>query len=274
MIVHNVSSLALPSLEPYRTLRRPEDHKQRGIFVAEGALVVRRLLQSPLKVQSLLVTPEWELQLRPFLKRPEFAGVEVFVAPAAMFRQLVGFRFHQGVMAVARIPPAPSLDSVPQPHLLLALDTLHHVENVGVIARNCAGLGADGLLVSGTSCSPFLRRAVRNSMGAVFSLPVYHVGSISEALRELQSTRNTRIVVTNPRSGNRLWEVDFTGNVCCVMGNEESGVEEEIRSLADCHAVIPMHRETDSLNVANAAAIVLYEAAVQRHGGPRVGVAH
>ena len=177
-----IQSLDVRGLEPYRTLRRPLEHIQKGIFVAEGEKVVRRLLDSPLKVVSLLLTPEW-------LDRYETSGKlsgthDIFIAPKELLETIVGYNLHQGIMAVGKVPPDPTLERVIASHdgrkLFAAIDGLVNAENVGVVVRNCAAFGVDAVIAGETSSSPYLRRAVRNSMGTVFTLPILHVGNLAD----------------------------------------------------------------------------------------------
>lgn len=266
--VHQVSSLDMPEIAAYRTLRRPHDHRARRIFVAEGATVVERLLSSPLRLLSLLLTPEWLARLEQRLEQTR-RGTDVYVAGRQLMQQIVGFHLHQGIMAVAEIPPDPPLSSLPPGHLLVALDDLQHAENVGTLVRNCAAFGADGLIAAGTGCSPYLRRAVRNSMGAVFTLPVVHSDNLAGTLDLLRTERGTRIVCADPWGDQTIDNVDFGGNICLVAGNEGAGVSASILELSGARVRIPMDRGTDSLNVATAIAVLLYEARRRRSGSPR-----
>src|SRR5688572_13030239 len=152
--VQPISSLDAPELEPYRTMRRSETHRARQIFVAEGEKVVRRLLESPLPVLSVLLPPKWIDEYRPLLDaRPEM--IPTYTADKDTLEQLVGFSMYQGVLAIGRIPKLPSLSDViaatPSPRLFVAIDGLTNAENLGGLIRNCAAFGVHALLVSQTS---------------------------------------------------------------------------------------------------------------------------
>jgi len=255
-----------PALAPYRTLRRPEAHKAAGIFVAEGDKVVRRLLASPLTIRSLLATPRRlaELLAGPGLSRtPPFP---VYTAEEPLFRTIIGYHLHQCVMAVGEVAPDADLGALARPRLLVALDGLRQAENVGIIVRNAAAFGAAGLLAAPTGCSPWMRRAVRNSMGNIFELPVAHPASLPAALGALRAG-GARVVAAHLDGGRPIDGVDLRGDCCLVFGNEDGGVSQEVLAECDDVAAIPMQRGTDSLNVANAAAVFLYEAARQRGFG-------
>src|SRR6266699_3469540 len=183
-----IESLDLPALQPYRTMRRQLEHKAQGIFVSEGEKVVRRLLESKFIVVSLLLPVRWLGDLMPLLEsRPE--AVQVYVAEKALLETLTGFSMYQGLLAVGKIPAQPLLEELlarsGRPWLLAATDGLSSAENLGAVVRNCAAFGVHALIVGETSSSPFLRRAVRSSMGAVFQLPIIESPSLIESLTGL-----------------------------------------------------------------------------------------
>jgi tRNA G18 (ribose-2'-O)-methylase SpoU len=265
--VRNIASAAPPELEPYRTLRRRKDLERRQLFVAEGEKVVRRLLESDFPVVSLLLTREWLEQLEPGLhNRPE--SIQVFVATKEEIEQITGFSCYQGVKAVGRIHEPATLDTVlprsPRPWFFVALDGLSNAENLGVVVRNCAALGAQALIVGETSGSPFLTRAIRTSMGAIFRLPAVEVPDLVEALTTLRA-RGVRCVAAHTHANQRnLSRVDFTSDCCVVLGSEGHGLSVPVLATCDEAVAIPMHRGVDSLNVGSAAAAFLYEVARQR----------
>lgn len=266
--VRKIESFDLPELEPYRTMRRPAEHRERGIFVAEGEKVVRRLLASDFSVISILLPEKWLHDYEPLIRaRPE-KEISIFTAELPLLETLVGFPLFQGVLAVGRIPHRPALSEILQchtrPHLFAAVDGITNAENMGTIVRNCAAFGVQGLIVSETSSSPFLRRAVRNSMGAIFHLPIVEIVNLADALTELRA-KNIRTIAAHPHvSGRTLDQADFTGDCCVVFGSEGYGISPEILQTCDDAVAIPMAPEIDSLNVNAAAAVFLYEVNRQR----------
>src|SRR6266513_2889262 len=187
--VQRIESFDLPELQPYRTMRRQLEHREQGIFVAEGEKVVRRLLESNFALVSVLIPEKWLTELEPLL-RARTEQIEVFLAEKKLLETLTGFSMYQGLLAVGKIPSQPSLSAILEgsshPHLLVAVDSLSSAENLGALVRNCAGFNVQALIVGETCCSPFLRRAVRSSMGTIFHLPVLEPASLSTMLRELR----------------------------------------------------------------------------------------
>jgi tRNA G18 (ribose-2'-O)-methylase SpoU len=265
--VQTIGSLDLPQLQPYRTMRRQQEHRNQGIFVAEGEKVVRRLLESSFPVVSVLLPEKWFSELEPLLRnRPEL--IDVFVAEKKLLETLTGFSMYQGLLAVGKISRQPSLDEVlernPKPCLLTAVDALSSAENIGALVRNCVAFGAQALIVGETSSSPFLRRAVRSSMGTIFQLPIVESQSLVGTLRELRS-RGVHCVAAHPRvNGRTITQARLCADCCLVFGSEGYGISQAV--LAECNesAAIPMSSTVDSLNVSNAAAVFLYETNRQR----------
>ena len=270
MTIRPVETLEDPLLQPYRTLRRPLEHQRSGIFVAEGEKVVRRLLDSTLDVVSLLLTPEWLEVYRPRLEL-KTGNVQVFVAPKSVVESIVGFQLHQGIMAVAHIPEPPSLAIALQqshnPCLLVAVDGLTNAENLGVLVRNCAAFDVDALLVGETSSSPYLRRAVRNSMGTVFRLPVVQLSNLVGTIKEMQSAHRIQVIAAHPHTDQKaLHRASLIGGCCIIFGSEGGGISAEVLAACDASVAIPMKDGVDSLNVASASAVFLYEVQRQRNG--------
>lgn len=266
--LHPIASLDLPELAPYRTMKRPVSHEAQGIFVAEGEKVVRRLLESRFVIVSALLPDKWVEDFAPSLAaRPENIPVYT-VANKHILEALVGFPMFQGVMAVGRIPEHLTLEEAlaraTPPRLLVAVDGLNNAENMGVLVRNCVAFGVQTLVVGETSASPYLRRAVRNSMGTIFQLPVVESGCLPHTLRELRD-RGIRTVAAHPHvSGRTIAHADFSRDACIVVGSEGDGISPEVLNACDDAVAIPMAHDVDSLNVGNATAVFLYEACRQR----------
>jgi tRNA G18 (ribose-2'-O)-methylase SpoU len=265
--IQPVGSPELPALAPYRTMRRQLDHRQQHIFVAEGVKVVQRLLESRFSVVSVLLTPEWLTHFEPLLRaRPE--PIVAFTAEKNAMQDLTGFSMYQGVLAVGRIPPPPTLADAlarsPRPRLLAAVDAVSSAENLGGLMRNAVAFGVQVLLVGETSASPYLRRAVRSSMGAIFHLPVIEVLNLVETLRALR-TQKVLCVAAHPHAERRtIHQVDLAGDCCLVFGSEGYGLSPRVLEACDDAVAIQMSAHVDSLNVGSASAVFFYEAQRQR----------
>jgi tRNA G18 (ribose-2'-O)-methylase SpoU len=282
--IEKTSSFDSPELRPYATMRRPLEQERQGIFVAEGVKVVQRLLESNFAVVSVVLPEKWLDDFRPLLEvRPE--TITVHLAEKKLLETLTGFSMFQGVLAVGKIPPPMSLDDIltknQKPLLFVAVDALTNAENLGALVRNCVAFGVQGLIVGETSSSPFLRRAVRNSMGTIFQLPVIELSKLGlrhkftnkphttnstlpECLTTLRS-RGIRCIAAHPHTDKKyLSQMNFSYDCCLVFGSEGDGITPAVLESCDEAVAIPMPPSVDSLNVGAAAAVFLYEVSRQR----------
>lgn len=256
-----ITSVDDKRLEIFRSLKgRHLEHE--GVFIAEGERVVRMLLRSGMAVQSVLINPRTYRRLRKILPQRK---TEIFITDDKVFEGIVGFRYHQGLIACAPFPERVSSDDradiFRKRHIILALDGIQDAQNVGLMVRSAAAFGVDAVLVDGTSCDPYYRQAVRVSMGGVFTIPVLYEEDLAASLKEIKKRHRTHIVVTALGNKKRrmLEKTDLSGNLCLVMGNEDSGVRRGIIDIADTVTEIPMTKRVDSLNVACACSVVLWE---------------
>jgi TrmH family RNA methyltransferase len=173
-----------------------------------------------------------------------------------------------GIVAVARWQPAePGQVLEAQPALVVCAVAVQDPGNVGAIIRSADAAGATGVVVSAGSADPFGWKALRGSMGSAFRLPVAAGASLGEVCREARR-RGVRIVATSPAAGADLYDVDLAGPALVLVGGEGAGLPPALQDIADARLSIPMRLPVDSLNVAVAAAVILYEARRQRPGAP------
>jgi tRNA G18 (ribose-2'-O)-methylase SpoU len=270
--VEQIENFDAPELAPYRTMRYQDEHRRQGIFVAENEKVVRRLLESNLEALSVVVPEKWVADYSNLLTA-RHRTIPLYVGAKRLLESLAGYEMYQGVMAVGKVPIQPSLEALlakrddrPSSHplLLVAADGLTNSQNIGALARNSAAFGADALLCGETCCSPFLRRAVAASMGAVFRLPALELPSLSSALKQLRAN-GVRCIAAHPHADGRgLPLANFQQDCCIVVGSEGEGIAAAVLNECDDAVAIPMPPDIDSLNVVSASAAFLYEAARQR----------
>ena len=266
--IQPVQSLDAPELALYLTLRRIEEHERAGVLVAANIKVVKRLLASKYTVVSALLTPAWLEKLEPLLRaRPE-VELCIYVAERKVLETITGSQLHQGALAVARIPPQPDFEMLlknsPRPLLLVAVEAIASAENLGAVVRNCAAFGAHFLIVGETCGSPFQRRAVAGSMGTIFEQPVVRVENLVGTLEALRA-RGVRCVAAHPRpDAKKLSQTDLRGDCCLVFGAEGPGLTPGAVAVCDDMVEIPMPSHMNSLNVAVATGVFLYEATRQR----------
>jgi tRNA G18 (ribose-2'-O)-methylase SpoU len=245
--------------------REPRDGRIRraGLFLAEGRLVVRRLLEGfALSTRSILATRAALDDLQDILRaRPP---AQIYEASARTIRGVVGFKFHRGCLALGEEgPPTPAAAIIePQgPRTVLALEDLADPDNVGAVFRNAAAFGAAGVLLSSGCADPLSRKAIRVSMGATLTMPLARA-DWRDGLGGLRAAGYTMVALTPHPEAQAIDAVAVHGvasrRVALLLGAEGAGLSEESRRAADLCARIPMASGADSLNVATACGIALH----------------
>ena len=255
-----IDSLDDPRVAAYRNLR---DRTLRGqrMFVAEGSLLVMRLLSSRFAAESLLVA---EPLVGAFLPHVP-ADVPVYVAAEPLVQAIAGFPLHQGVLAAGCRRPEMSLEEMlgPPRDGPLGIIVCPHItkpENMGLIFRVAAGLGADGLVLGPQCCDPFSRRCLRVSMGAVLRAPYRKSPDLAfdlDALRDRWGVEMLAAVLDEQALP--LDSVRWPRRAAVMLGNEFDGLGDGWLKYCLQRATIRMARETDSLNLGVAAGIFVYE---------------
>jgi tRNA G18 (ribose-2'-O)-methylase SpoU len=268
MIVTPVDGIDDPRVADYRSMRRFASLRMGRRFVAEGTRVLVHLLASPLRVRSLLLEPaQLEIFRAQIEARPE-ADLDVFVTSKEEVQKIVGFQVHHGAMAVADEPDAPDLFEfarAKKDHVLVALDGVSAAENVGAIVRSMAGIGADGLIADRVTCDPYVRRAARVSMGAIFRMPVWRVDDLPATIARLRDVCGTRsLAAHNYPPVADLDRADVAGNLLIALGSEATGLSPAVIAACDTSVMIPMRDDWGCINVAAAAAVFLWEVARRR----------
>jgi tRNA G18 (ribose-2'-O)-methylase SpoU len=269
---HHITTLTLPELEPYRTLRRPMIHLEQGIFVAEGEKVVMRLLESNLDVVSILISHDRVPAMMPLIEH-HHSRIVLYSGEKQLLDTIVGHDLHQAIMAVAHTPAPYSIDDVIRPmlaestmhdqrRLFVMVDGITNAENMGVIIRNCACFGVDAVIVLPSSCDPYLRRSVRNSMGNIFTMPIVYLSNTATLSQDINAFKESGIKFyaahPHPRSID-IRTIALPRFSCIVLGAEGHGLSNEVLALCDDFFVIPMKEGIDSLNVSSASAVALWE---------------
>ena len=239
--------------------RRPDRPGGRGLVLAEGAVVVRRLLASPYPVRAVLGVRRKIDELAADL---DGVDADVFVTSADLMARVVGFHLNRGVLASAdRAAPMSFSRLVSGARTLAVLEGINDHENLGSLFRNAAALGIDGILLGARCADPLYRRSVRVSMGHVLRIPFASVPQWPDDLLLLRRN-GFRLVALTPRPGSTpLAAAGLAGaKVALLLGAEGPGLSPEALAAADALIGIPMAHGVDSLNVATAAAIAFHAA--------------
>lgn len=254
-----ISSIDDPRVTPYRQLNQTNLTRGNQLFVAEGDKVVQRLIESEYVTDSLLAEPEWAAQLETVVP-PE---TPIYVATRELMTELVGFRFHRGVLGCGRRKATPELLSVLAPveqaTTVLVCPAVQDPTNLGSIIRTAAALGVSAILLGSECADPFSRRVLRVSMGSVLFIPVRESPDLVADVVALREQHGFEVLATVlDEQATPLSQVPAPKRLALVLGSEGNGLDERWLKLCPQQITLPMQAGIDSLNVAIAAAVFLY----------------
>jgi tRNA G18 (ribose-2'-O)-methylase SpoU len=236
-----------------------------GLFMAESFSVIERALETGHTPRSFLILPEWRPQLERLLAA---AGVDppVYEGDSDLLRATTGFTLHRGALGAFDRRPEPPLDTVLHGARLVVVveDVVDHT-NLGAIFRSAAALGADAVLVTARCADPLYRRSIRVSMGTVFQVPWTRLGPWRQAVADLHERGFTLDAMALADDAIPLDRLPASARTALLVGTEGDGLSHGALASADRIVTIPMGHGVDSLNVAAATAVGLWE--IVRHRG-------
>jgi tRNA G18 (ribose-2'-O)-methylase SpoU len=264
-VIH-VTCSSDPRLADYTLLRETRALAPRGLFIAEGRLVVERLLDERSHIfDSLLLNEAAYRALEPLLSS-RAVSAPIYLCPRELFEQLTGYDFHRGCLALVRRPPALSADELmASAGSLIVLEAVANADNVGGVFRNAAAFGVGGVLLSPTAGDPLYRKAVRTSMAHSLRVPFARLGEAPDlwpgCLARLRQ-RGFELLALTP--GSPSLDIDeFAASpgrsqrFALLVGTEGAGLSAGALALAQRRLRISTRPEVDSLNLAVATGIAL-----------------
>ncbi|WP_417219302.1 TrmH family RNA methyltransferase [Arthrobacter sp.] len=232
----------------------------RGLYIAESSKVLRRALAAGHVPRSFFLAPKWLDGLSDVLDA--HPDVPVFVGAPGVLEEITGFHLHRGALAAMNRPaPVPLAEALAGARRVIVLEDIVDHTNLGAIFRSAAALGIDAVLVSPRCADPLYRRSIRVSMGGVFQVPWVRLGQWDAGLRQLRSAGFTLAAMELTDDAQDIDQVaaESIERLALVLGTEGAGVSAATLAAVDRAVMIPMRAGVDSLNVAAASAVAMWE---------------
>lgn len=262
-----VTSLQNPTVKLAVSLQQKKHRDETGLFLVEGVRLGEELIAAGWEIEFGLFTDTAAKQERAgHLIDKANRCCRMLQVSEHVFAKAAETDSPQGILFAAKrsVVSLEQLIEMKEP-LLMVLDGIQDPGNMGTLLRTADSAGVDGIIVTAGSADPFNGKALRASMGSAFHLPVAVGVSQSDLLAVLQE-RNMPLLTTALDASVSYLAVDYRGAVAVAFGNEGNGIDARLLAEADKRLHIPIFGKAESLNVAAAAAVVLYEAARQRRG--------
>ncbi|MBN2047417.1 MAG: RNA methyltransferase [Anaerolineaceae bacterium] len=263
-----ITSTANPQIKQIRKLKDRKERKRTNLFFLEGIRIVAEAAAQQAEIELLVYSPE--LLTSDFglsvVREVEKRGIPILEVSEEVFRSVAQKENPQGLAAVAK-QRWHRLDDVDfdQDPIWVALDTIRDPGNLGTILRTLDGMGGAGVILLGASCDPYDPTAIRASMGAFFTKKI--IQTDFDQFAEWKSRNHITLVGTSDHAGTIHYRnYHYPRDLVLFMGSERAGLPENYQALCNQMVFIPMVGDCDSLNLAVATGVVLYEIYEQRYG--------
>jgi RNA methyltransferase, TrmH family len=261
-MTEEITSAANPLIKQMRLLAERKHRRRQGAFVVQGIQPVWQAVEAGADVQALIVAPgllTHRAALR-MIAEQEARGTAVARVSTPLFTRIADRDGPSGLAAIVGVSPSRLADLPVRPDSeFVALHRVSNPGNLGTIIRTASAAGADAVILIGTSTDPYDPTAVKASMGALFSVPVAAAAAPGEFF-DWAACRGVTVVASSARGPVTCWEAQFRRPGAVLLGSEGAGLPTALLARADEHVRIPMVGTAESLNLAVAAGILLYEA--------------
>lgn len=255
-----LTSLNNPLIKQIRKLHRSKERKKHNLFLLEGTNLIEAALSENYPLKEVCLTTQWQENHPQLWQKLPLLAQRIEFVTSEILQEIATTVNPDGIIATA-IPQKAKKDQEIPLNLGLMLEKIQDPGNLGTIIRTSVATGVETLWLSEESVDIENPKVLRASVGEWFRLPMMRSQSLKTLIRSYQ-VEGVQIVATLPQAEKIYWEVDYTKPTIILLGNEGAGLSEDLAILADQTVCIPLENKVESLNVAIATAVLLYE--VQR----------
>ncbi|KAJ8614440.1 hypothetical protein CTAYLR_000792 [Chrysophaeum taylorii] len=274
-----------PRVAIYRNMKGRDVASRGELFILEGENSIQNLVRhGRIPLVSVCVSERRVGPMAPLLRSVLASGVPVYALPQDDLEEIVGFNFHRGVLGCGRklpfLEPFEFVEAISRddPRVIIIGEKLNNLDNIGSVFRNAAAFGASAVLLDAQSSDPYYRKSIRVSGGHALVVPFSRAGTIDECVAAVKAHGFKVVALVTPHSDRHpprsivdYWRAAHAvPRVALLLGAEGPGLSQQAVDLADAVVTIPMARRVDSINVATACAVALYELTAMRAPRPPV----
>ncbi len=259
-----ITSNTNPKIKHLRSLQMAKHRQETGFFVAEGLRLVGQAFDSKAEIAQLIYSPEWLISDygHSLVERALKLDIEVLEVSRSVFESLARKDKPQGIAALVKQnwqkPESLFLTAGKQKTTWLAIEAIQNPGNLGTVLRTCDATGVDGLILLPPSTDPYDPAAVKASMGAIFTVPIYTL-SYAQLAALLDVNNHIKVLGTSDKASQSAFTFSYPDHSLLFIGSEREGLSADMSTLCNEMLRIPMIGACDSLNLSVATGIILYE---------------
>ena len=253
-----ITSSQNPLVKQIRRLHRAKGRQEQNLLLLEGTHLLETALEVNCSLETVCYSPQWQVKYSQFYEQVLTRSRRVECVSPEVLQQLATTVNPDGVIAIID-RDFQNLSPIKSPKLGLILERIQDPGNLGTIIRSAVATGVEGLWTSEDSVEFDNPKVLRASAGAWFHLPKQSSPDLARLIQDYQ-TQGIQVIATQMNAPKSYWDIDFTRSTIILLGNEGAGLSPDLSQLADETVRIPLASGVESLNVAIAAALLLYEA--------------
>ena len=255
--MQRISSKDNSLIKHIKKLKEKKYRQQYGEYVVEGLKLIKEAINENAKISKIIICEsEDNTEMIENHLRYEIARFDCVLVPHNIFKTLSDVETPQGIMAIIEKSHASKKIDF-NTDIIVALDDVQDPGNLGTILRTIDSIGLKQVLVSKNTVDCYNSKVIRSTMGAIFRVNVIECDDLCNTLT-LTKNNGFKIMVTSLKAKKSIYDVKYQKKVI-VVGNEANGVSESVIKIADEKLIIPLRGKTESLNVAVATGVILYE---------------
>lgn len=238
-----------------RKLKERKNRNKSSKYIIEGFRLVQEAFKAGLNIEYLILTCDGKEKMDSYLKNYLNENVKLYEMTNALFNELISTEKPQGIVAVVHMDEKPlNMDG----SFYLLCDKVQDPGNLGTIIRTAHAVKADGIILTKGTVDIYNEKTIRSTMGSLFYVPVHYDDDNMSLVKSLKD-KDFKIVVTSLDTDKDFFQENLKGKVLLTVGNEGNGVSDEVYEMADTKVKIPMPGNAESLNVAIATSVIMYE---------------
>lgn len=255
--MQKISSKDNSLIKHVKKLKEKKYRQQYGEYIIEGLKLIEEAINEKAKISKIIICEgEDNTEIIENHLRYEIARFDCVLVPHNIFKTISDVETPQGIMAIIqKNHDSKKIDF--DTNIIVALDDVQDPGNLGTILRTIDSVGLKQVLVSKNTVDCYNSKVIRSTMGAIFRVNVIECDDLCESLN-IAKNNSFKVMVTSLKAKKTIYDIDYNKKVI-VVGNEGNGVSKSVMDLSDEKLIIPMPGKTESLNVAVATGVILYE---------------
>lgn len=238
-----------------KKLKERKNRNKNNQYIIEGFRLIQEAFKAKVNIDYLIVTEDAFERIDQFLLHYITEDTKIYKISESLFKELISTEGPQGIIAVINMN---SMSLSDNGDFYLLCDKIQDPGNLGTIIRTSHAAGVQGIILTKGTVDIYNEKTIRSTMGSIFYIPIHYDNENLTLVKQLKE-KGFNIVVTSLDTDKNFFDVDLKGKVLLAVGNEGNGVSSEVFDLANTKVKIPMPGNAESLNVAIAASVIMYE---------------